>query len=332
MNNLQPYHWQQQQWSLLQNRYMHQKLPHALLLGGQQGVGKQQFTRAFIYKLLCQNGQQQLHACGKCRSCTLLRKNGHPDLLYIEPDATGKAIKINQIHSITNFLHKTAFFAQYRIAIISQADAMNHSAANALLKILEEPGEGSIIMLNSDRSSILPATIRSRCYIMTFPAVNYEDAKSWLKENYDIEDTDLKAFFSLTRGSPLNINKYISGHYLQQREKMINHILMLLDQRCDPIAVAKEYLDFDMITFFDDLSECLLDIIKIYLNINEKILSLEYFKLIQQAKKNIDLFHLFQVVDQLKAYKEDIVQGIMFNKQLLLESILCSCQGQVIQN
>lgn len=330
--NLQPYPWQKQQWELLQNRRMQQKLPHALLLGGQQGVGKEQFSHAFVYGLFCLNRQQHSQACGQCRSCSLLNNNAHPDRLHIEPDENGKAIKINQIHAITDFLHKTALLGQYRVVIISQAEAMNHSAANALLKMLEEPGDGSMIVLISHYPSLLTATIRSRCQIMTFPAVNYEAAQPWLIKNIDAGDIDLRALFSLSRGSPLSMIKCLDGAQLQQRNTMLNHILTLLNQRSDPIAVAKEYLEVDLLTFFNDLSECLLDIIKFYFDMSERPFSQDHLKQMEQTSKSMNLYHLFQVIDQLNAYKHDIVQGIAFNKQLLLEGILCACQGQVIQD
>ena len=107
---------------------------------------------------------------------------------------------------------------------------------------------------------------------------------------------------------------------------------MLLNQRSDPIAVAKEYLEVDLITFFNDLSECLLDIIKFYFDMSERSFSQDHLNKMEQTSKNMNLYHLFQVIDQLNAYKYDIVQGIVFNKQLLLEGILCACQGQVIQD
>ena len=96
---------------------------------------------------------------------------GHPDLLVIDPDAAdpegkqrpGRDLAVDDIRRIGPFLHLTPALAAWRIVIVDQADRMNRNAANALLKLLEEPPDSSLILLVAGRPGRLPATIRSRC-------------------------------------------------------------------------------------------------------------------------------------------------------------------------
>ena len=156
----------QNEWQYLLTRRDNNKLPHSLLITGQPGVGKTSFALAFAELLLCQ--EPGTKACGQCHSCKLFQAESHPDFKFIQPEASGKIIKIEQIRDVIDMLNKKSHQNGYQIIIIKPAHAMNSAASNALLKTLEEPqGEVMLILLTDQPASLLP-TIRSRCQRINF--------------------------------------------------------------------------------------------------------------------------------------------------------------------
>ena len=104
-----PYPWQIATWQLLLGQYQQFRLPHALLLSGLAGTGKSDFAEALANMVLC-NDSQKDKACGQCKGCQLRIAGSHPDLLRIEPEEVGKAIKIDQSRRLKDFL---GFNTQY---------------------------------------------------------------------------------------------------------------------------------------------------------------------------------------------------------------------------
>lgn len=157
----------QSQWQLLQRQFHEKKLHPAWLLSGQKGIGKATFAYQAARYLLKdgQNNDQFFD--------TLINQNSHPNLLIIEKnvDEDGKLqneITVESIRKIAEFVHQSAAFPGWRVIIIDAIDDLNRNAANALLKILEEPpGQVLILLVCHSIGRILP-TIRSRCCLMPF--------------------------------------------------------------------------------------------------------------------------------------------------------------------
>ncbi|XQW86648.1 DNA polymerase III subunit [Thalassotalea piscium] len=140
------------------------RMPHAFIISGHHGTGKLTLAHWLIGVLACEHcvsEQDILSPCGQCKSCLLLNGQGHPDHLVVDP--SGNTIGVDQIRKVITFFEKTALLGQRQTAIIESADKMTESAANALLKTLEEPtADSHIILLTSDIDRLLP-TIISRC-------------------------------------------------------------------------------------------------------------------------------------------------------------------------
>src|SRR6185312_9049826 len=146
-------------WNYLHQRRQNNSLPHALLLTGLPDL---EFPRLFSKSLLCLKPDLEGKACNNCRTCSLMQAGSHPDFYQIEPEETGKTIRIDQIRELISELNQTAQQGGYKIAIIAPAEAMQMGAANALLKTLEEPAANTLIMLVSNQPGLLAATLRSR--------------------------------------------------------------------------------------------------------------------------------------------------------------------------
>ncbi|MFG1488548.1 DNA polymerase III subunit delta', partial [Oceanospirillum sp. HFRX-1_2] len=139
-----PFAWQQEYWNQLIGQHRSGRLPHALLLAGEEGIGKYHLARAMAAYLLCRQPAET--ACGECASCALFHAGTHPDLMEVMPESEGKQIKIEQIRKLQTFANKTAQQGGFRVVVLQPADAMNINAANALLKNLEEPGNNVLFI------------------------------------------------------------------------------------------------------------------------------------------------------------------------------------------
>jgi len=177
--------WHAADWARLQARRQRDALPHALLLCGSAGLGKRAFAQRFVRGLLCANPQDG-EACGQCRSCLLLDAGTHPDVVTLSfglrKDGTPRTeIVIEQIRELSARLAMSSQFGGWQVALIDPADAMNASAANALLKTLEEPAGQTLLVLLADAPWRLPQTIRSRCQRIEFTLPPPDQARAWLE-------------------------------------------------------------------------------------------------------------------------------------------------------
>lgn len=151
------------------------RLPHALLFAGDEGVGKRLTAFNLAKVLNCHSitmpssqSDAPVDCCDKCPSCIKIDKATHPDVFLIEPEGEGRQITISSIRRLQESLSYRPFEGRWKVAIVDNAEALNQSAANAFLETLEEPPPQSIIILISSRAGMLLSTIRSRCQRINF--------------------------------------------------------------------------------------------------------------------------------------------------------------------
>lgn len=153
------------------------RLSHAYLVSAQNGVGGLQFVYALAAGLLCRQ-PEGLIACGQCKSCALSCAGGHPDAYLLSPEDS-KVIKIDQIRGVIKFANETAQQGGYRVILVCPAEAMNPNAANGLLKLLEEPGAKTVVILLSYAPAAIAATLRSRCQKLFLAPPSVDQAQQW---------------------------------------------------------------------------------------------------------------------------------------------------------
>lgn len=186
------------------------RLAHGFLFIGPKGVGKRLFARTLAQCLFCERiPDELLDACGDCPSCRQMAAETHSDFLTIGLPEGKKILPISLLvgddanrgrAGLCYELAHAPTTANRRIALIDDADAMNEEAANALLKTLEEPPPGAIlILLSPDSEAVLP-TIRSRCQPVHFSALNVEQLSRLLQsQGHDLGN--IEPIVSLSEGS-----------------------------------------------------------------------------------------------------------------------------------
>jgi DNA polymerase-3 subunit delta' len=182
VNVLHPLPWHAGIWATLCERALAGRLPHGLLLAGQEGIGKRHFASAFATWLLCErkpDGQQG--ACGECRSCAQWLAGSHPDTVLMTPETGKREIRIEQVRGLLERLSLTRHYGGHRVVRVQPAESLNINAANALLKTLEEPPEGTVFLLSSALPRSLPATVRSRVQHVRMAPPSPAQAIAWLE-------------------------------------------------------------------------------------------------------------------------------------------------------
>ena len=238
-----PYPWQLDRWQGLHESVSAQKLPHALLFAGVAGVGKTHLAMLLAQRLLCLTTAAEL-ACGKCKACQLMAVGTHPDLMLLEPEAVGKAIKIDAIRQTNDFLSKTAQQGGRKVVVIAPAEAMTTGAANALLKSLEEPAGRAHIFLISHQTSAVLSTIRSRCRMVAIGLPRPEVVIPWLTPIAGNRISPA-ALLALAGGAPLAARALLDGDALEQHQQLIQNLKDLAGGKKGPLQLASEWLAQD---------------------------------------------------------------------------------------
>ncbi|GBC59340.1 DNA polymerase III subunit delta' [Desulfonema ishimotonii] len=183
------------------------KIPHALLFTGIGGIGKCAAALAFAMACNCSRSAERSDLSGlffsdpcTCRSCQKIRSGNHPDIHRVDP--SGPFIKIDQIRDLCHALSMKPYEAEMRVVIITQAQTMNPEAANALLKMLEEPPDRTVLILTATQTSDLLPTIVSRCQTIRFAPIPRQTVVRFFVEQHGIPEADAAVLATLSGGSP----------------------------------------------------------------------------------------------------------------------------------
>nr|WP_298059296.1 DNA polymerase III subunit delta' [uncultured Halomonas sp.] len=311
--------WHQATWQQLTRLADGGRMPHALLIHGAHGVGKQQLAEALIARTLCAAPADQ--ACGHCHSCAMLASGYHPDLLRVSPEEGKRQIRIDPIREVNRFVSQTAQQGGYRVIVISPAEAMNIAAANALLKSLEEPGDKTLFILLSDVPSRMLATIRSRCQQWSLPSVPFEACRGWLIEQLNSAD---EAYFwwQVAGGLPLLAVELAAPEERALRHQIHDSFEQLV-RGAEPVSEAAR-LDrqaIDAILWYG--IAWLEDLIRLGLSGEAAVLhNPDLEPLYRQAVKNGRVQDWFRLLDFAREQRRLLAVGANPNPQLVLEAWL----------
>ena len=228
---------------LLQQAVKLDRVAPAYLFYGSSGIGRSIAAKAFVYLLLSVGLSPEKHSLVQRK----LNKGNHPDLLWVEPTYLNKGelytaaaaadkglqykippkIRIEQIRSITQFLNRPALEATRQVVVIEETQTMAETAANALLKTLEEPGNATLILIAPDADSLL-TTLVSRCQRIQFYPLSEANLKTVLERNGYQAILEHPELIAIAQGSPgkaiaaWNTLQTIPDDLLQQLKRSIN--------------------------------------------------------------------------------------------------------------
>lgn len=295
------------------------RLPHALLLHGRPGLGKHAFAVQLAQSLLCAQPREGV-ACGQCRGCQLFSSGTHPDLSIVERLEDAKVITIDQIRALGDFLSLRPHTATRKVVIISPAEAMNLNAANSLLKLLEEPPLGSILLLVTSHPARLPATIRSRCSHILFKSPAPEAGLAWLQSRTGGKGRP-ESLLYLAGGAPLLAEALAQEGFPETRAKLLQDMEALRLGRDEPVACAARWKSLGTGRCLGWLYGFVSDLIKVQMGVPASMLvNPEIFSPQNQAKNIYKINDLYNFIDAIAEYYR--LLGSPLDELLMLEDVL----------
>lgn len=336
---------QEQPIRLLTTLFQNGTIPHALLFIGIEGVGKKTAAMALAMACNCMaikpthhsermrtrsetytpyNQITTINPCGCCKSCRKIESGNHPDIILLKP--SGPFIRIGQIRNLLGTLAMKPFEARLRVVIISDAQAMNPSAGNALLKVLEEPPDRTILILTALQTSDLLPTIVSRCQHIRFNPVSRKNLESLLLQRHGANSDEAKIIAIMANGSASKavsmINIINRVNWINRRIWLINEVeslpLSSMGSRmafAEKLSKSKEILDesLEVIKFwFRDLVVC-----KYH---PEKIINRDLNQRIQRASEKMNVTSLISKINDIESAQKHIQANT--NLRLTLEVLI----------
>jgi len=182
--------------TLLERAAFNKKLAHLLLFHGGSAQDRLDTGLRFAQVLNCQ-GLLPSGPCQQCSACLKIRSGNHPDVLRLEPIKT--SIGIEQILAWQERVYRKHYEANYKVFLIEKADSLTIPAANALLKVAEEPPERTLIILSAENAEGILPTLKSRAQSLFFAA---SDEKNWLENLGPVDLDEASEAFQLSGQSP----------------------------------------------------------------------------------------------------------------------------------
>jgi len=322
-----PLPWHADPWARVLAMRGRGQLPHALLLHGRAGLGKQRFASRLAGSLLCEAPGEEGAACGRCRSCELYGAGTHPDFLILEPEDEGKDIPIDRVREMTQFAALKGSQGVFKVIVLGPAERMNRHAANSLLKTLEEPPANTVLLLVSHAPSLLPATVRSRCQKLAFGTPSRESSGPWLAERVP-PDTEVDTLLRLASGSPFHALDLARSGALVQRAAVLKDVRALAAGRADPVAVAAAWNGLGLADALHWLYGLVSDLIRLkHGAVSSQIVNRDAEADLQPLSEALEFKLLFKVLDKCLESRRSLERHSNLNPQFQLEDIAITWTG-----
>ena len=314
------YPWQRPLWQQLCTRTQH---AHAYLLQGPAGIGKRALADCLAARLLCQQ-PQPLEACGQCKSCHLLAAGTHPDLYLLQPEEVDKAIRVDQVRELVDFVVQTPQLGGRKVVVLEPAEAMNPNAANALLKSLEELAGNTVMLLVSHQPSRLLPTIRSRCVQQRCPPPGPAESIAWLQlQLAQLDQQQASELLALAGGSPLTALQLFEQDVIGLRARVVEGIKKLLKQQLSPSQLADSWSDVPLPLLFSWFCDWSQGLLRFQLTTDEAALGLpDMRKVLQYLAEKSPQHKVLLLQDWLLLQRQKVLGRANLNRALLLEALL----------
>ena len=280
-------------------------LSHALIVEGQEGVGKNQLCQYLINELLIEKN-----------SHNLIKNNSHPDLFcinnetlisYLQREDKNKLrnksqkIPVGFIREAIDFVMLKSGLSKNKILFIDGAENLTISSQNALLKTLEEPPQNTYIIIQSNRFKCLNQTIYSRCQLIHFNNISQDDLYNWAEDILNNKDDKHVIPSYMT---PKKVSKLIEDGSFKDLKVLSNHLDSLFNKGIDG-EVISDVIDLDM-----DFDEKLNYIIDFALSI------------LKEETSNIHPVRLSDFIEELSNFRDDLYKINSLNQRYALNHLL----------
>ncbi len=213
-----------------------EKLHHAYLYYGREGLGKRNLLIDIGNAILCEN--IDLVSCGKCKSCKLIMSGSHPDLHTVQIEEGKKNLSISQIIKLRDKIYESSFLGKNKVISIPNIESMSRDASDATLKILEEPPKDTFFILSTNFIHQVPSTIRSRSIEIEITNPSYNECHKWLSESYS---ENIELAIELSNNRPFVARDLLDLDLLDLRSSFIRDISGIIKSGKHIVSISEQW-------------------------------------------------------------------------------------------
>jgi len=315
---------------LIQQAIKAHNLPHGYLIYGLRGLGKKYLSRLIAASFFCTHA---VRPCMICTACLAVGKKNHPGLTWL-PSEQGD-IGIDEIRNTirqTRLISATA--DSYKLIVLDKAETMTAEAANALLKILEEPPKNTLFILLAENINYLPSTVISRCQLLKLHPLTNEEMLSWMKEQ-KVAEHNQQIVLNLAMGRPGRALKFLQDDLSDYHQRMASNLVLFdrsvqkrfdqLDSRLKSIKTADSAISQrNEITedFSHDVEYCeaiLRDALLFRID-PSLIINVDYQKNVSELAWRLSVEQIGNILASLNKLRKEQTEGL--NLRLVWENFL----------
>jgi len=272
-----------------------EKLHHAYLLYGREGLGKEDLITSISNSILCESST--LMSCNQCKNCLLISSNNHPDLHRIRLEEGKKNISISQIFNLKDTIYESSFLGKNKVISIPNIETMSRDASDSILKILEEPPKNTFFIMSSNFIHQIPSTIRSRSIEIEITTPTYNECHNWLSESYS---ENIELAIELSNSRPLIAKDLLDQNLLDLRSRFIKDISGIIKSGKNIVNISEQWSkELETLPLkIEWMSYILVDAIKHEsANVNAQVLS-DSENISRYLGENSDIFNLHELLNQ----------------------------------
>ncbi len=271
-----------------------EKLHHAYLFFGREGLGKELLLSTLSQGILCED--TTLFPCGKCHNCKLVLSQNHPDLHILEIEEGKKNISISQILDLREKIYESSFLGKNKIILIPNIEFMSRDASDSILKILEEPPKDTFFVMSSHFIHLIPSTIRSRSIEIEITNPSFEECLEWLSESYS---ENLELAIELSNNRPFIAKDLLDLNLVELRSKFIKDISGIIKSGKDIVNISENWSkELETLTLkIEWMSYILIDAIK-HNATNEAEVVSDSENITRYLGEKSDIFNLHELLNK----------------------------------
>jgi len=297
---------------------------HAYLLTGPSGVGRRTLALRFAQALNCTQPPKAGQPCRLCSTCKRIEQEQHPDLAVVEAEREGETLRIDQIRELQHTLSLAPYEARYRVALVLRFEEAHISAANAMLKTLEEPPPQVVVILTARSAESLLPTIVSRAEVIRLRTLSIDETAKGLQAVKGVPRQLAESLAHISDGRPgFALRLYETPELLEQRGAWLDDLVRLLStSRRERLVFAKEIAE-DKERMHAELQVWLTfwrDVLISVSGIDRDVTNLDFSAQIQSLAKAINLSQAQSNVTRIEHTLDQLEHYV--NPRLALEVLL----------
>ncbi len=229
--------------AIVRNALANDRVAHAYVFTGPDGVGKRCTAIALAHAVLCQEAPQ--HGCPSCPACVSVQAGTHPDYHFTAPLPGKQSMGIDQIRAIQRFLALRPVRGGKKVCILNEAHTLTDQAQSALLKMLEEPPGDAIVLLLAVSGATLSLPLLSRCQHVRFAPLPVPDVEIILRQEAGLEADNASLLARYSRGSIGRALSLDLQTLIEERQQVVEHLSSVHGASFSTLSQLAEWLVAD---------------------------------------------------------------------------------------